>query len=95
MVVIILQMLKQVQKNRVRTVAVENMSMSAPAVVLRVEYMAEQLPAKLFQQGILGFKMGVKGGPANIRSFYNFSNRYLIKVLLGKGFRKGTKDGFP
>ena len=45
--VVLLQMLKKVQKHRRRRIAVKNMSVLLAACVCRVEYMAKKLLAKL------------------------------------------------
>jgi hypothetical protein len=88
-------MLKQVQKNRVRAVAVKNMMVFVSIIIFCVEYMTEQLLAKFFQQEILGFKMRIEGSPAHIRTVDNFPHGYLVEIFCRKQLRKCIENCFP
>ena len=94
MVVVLLQMLKKVQKNRIRSFAVKNVPM-AVFLALCVKYMAKQFFTIFLQQKILGFKMGIEGGSAHIRPVDNFTDSDVTKIFFGKQLRKGAENGLP
>ena len=64
-------------------------------VVLRIEDMAKQLLAKSFQQIVLGFKMGIKCGSANVGGFYDLVYRDLVEILLREQLGEGIKNSLP
>ena len=47
----------------------------------RIENMTKQLSAKLLEQKVLGFKMGVEGGSSNVRKLDYFSNGDAVVML--------------
>ena len=94
-VVVLLQMLKQMQEDGVRTVAMENMSVSVSGGVFCVEDMTKQLPAKFFQEKILGFKVGVEGGPADVRQGDDLPNGDLAEILGRKQLCKSAENSLP
>ena len=94
MVVVVLNMLQQVQKHRCCAATIKNMPVFV-FIFFSIKYMAEQFLTKGFQQKILGFKMGIEGGAANIRSFYDFSHRDLAVIFFGKQLGKRVKNRFP
>ena len=49
---------------------------------LFIKNMAKKLFTQFFKQKVLRFKMGIKGCPAHVCHFNNFSHGYLIKIFL-------------
>lgn len=92
-IVVLLQVAQQVEKHGVGAVAVEDMLMVV-GVLLSVEDMAEQFFAKLLQQIIFRFKMGIEGGSAYICFFNDFSNGDMIEILLGEQVCEAPENGF-
>ena len=77
-VIVFLQMAKQMQKYRI-------LRTTERTVVLpphcRIKNVIEQLLAQFFKQKLLGFKMGIKGGSADIGSINDLLYRYLMVIL--------------
>ena len=84
MVVILLNVLKQMQKNRFRCITFKNMPVMTSACIRCVEDMTKQLLAEGFQKMILGFKMGIKGRSANIGLLDDLSDGDPAYILLGQ-----------
>lgn len=93
-VVILLQMLEKMQKYRFRSVAFKNVAVTGLLTAGGIKNMAEQFLAQLLQQGVLGFKMRIKGCPAHICPFYDLTNSDAIVVPAGKQVGKGGKNCF-
>ena len=82
MVVILLDVLEQMQKNRIRRVAVKDMPVLLSVGVCGVKYMTEKLLAERLEQEVLGFKMGVKSSPANVGLLDDLADSDLVDMLL-------------
>ena len=54
--------------------------------------MAEKLCAKLLQKKILGFKVSVEGGSADVRALNYFTDGYLRNFFLGEQLCKSSED---
>jgi len=81
MVIVGLQMLQQMQKDRRGGIAMENMPMRLFSLSRRVEDMAEELLAKILEQKILCLKVRVKGGSSDIRALDDFADGDLMIIL--------------
>ena len=80
-IVVFIEMSEQVQKCRVRALAVEDMSVTL-FLFFGIEYMAKKLLAEFLEQKILGLEMRIEGGSAYVRFFDYLTDRNRVKVLL-------------
>jgi hypothetical protein len=74
--------LEEMQKYRIRRIAIENMPVLA-MVVGCIENMAEQLFAQFFQKEVLGFKMRIECGSANVRLPDDLAHGDLTEIPFG------------
>ena len=81
--VVVLQMLKQMQKCRFGTITLENMVMLRFGGLLRVNDMAEKLFAQIVKKIVFGFKMCIERGTSYVGAFNDLSNSNSMKLLLG------------
>lgn len=95
MVVIFLQMPEQVQKGRIRRIAVKYVLVVRLFRTGCVQNVAKQFFAKCLQQKILCLEMGIKGGSADIRPAKDLLHRNMGKILLCQQGDKGIEDGCP
>ena len=92
--VILLQMLKKMQKCSIGAVAIENMPMVMSLRTCGIEYVAKEFFAEFLQQIILRFKMCVKGGSAHICLLNDLPYRDLGKILMRQKLGKCVKNRF-
>ena len=72
------------EKHRVCSVAIKDVAMVCTGAAGGVKDVAKQLLAKLPQEILFCFKMGVEGRSAHIGAGNDFANGYLVEILLGE-----------
>lgn len=95
MVVVSLQMLKQVQKDRIGGIAVKKVPVLRSSGVSGIKDVAEELLAEFFQEKVLGLKMGIEGGTAYISPVDDLAYGDLSEIFFGEQVYQSGEDGFP
>jgi len=81
MIVVLFKMLEKMQNNGANRITRENVLVPFSSANGGIKNVTKQLLTKLLKQKILGFKMRVKRGSANVSGFYNFSYGYFFVML--------------